>query len=190
MGLLDDDSLSASNAEKLEADFLEAHDLYADAIYRHCLVRIRDQETARDITQETFTRTWVYLSKGKEVDHLRAFLYRVANNLIVDTARRRHTTSLDAMTENDGFEAVDESIRDPFDTPALKEALSILSDMDEAYRTIITMRFVDELGPKEIAKALRLSENVVSVRLHRGIAQLKARMSRNEGVVHKPPPAA
>lgn len=166
--------------DKIEEEFLAAYDAYADAIFRHCLIRIRDRELARDITQDTFTRTWQYLSEGNQVEHVRAFLYRVANNLIVDSTRKRRSTSLDALAEEDGFEVEDESIRAPIDTPALTEALKVLDEMDESYRTIITMRFVDELGPKEIAQALGLSENVVSVRLHRGIAQLRSKMHTTE----------
>jgi len=169
-----------SDPKKVEADFLAAFDEHSDALFRHCFVRVRDREVAKDIVQETFTKTWDYLAKGKKVDHLRAFLYRVANNLIVDTSRRKRSSSLDHMMEEDGFEIKDESIRDPGNIADARLAMKLLDTLDEIYRTVITMRFIDGLTPKEIAQTLSISENVVSVRIYRGIERLKS-------IVDKPP---
>lgn len=158
--------------QDLEKEFLAAYDEHADALFRHCLIRVRDRDAAKDLVQETFSRTWLYLSEGKKVEYIRAFLYRVANNLIVDASRRKKSSSLDAMMEDDGFEPRDEMAKDPADVPAAREALVMLKNLDEIYRTAITMRFIDEMSPREIANALGVSENVVSVRIHRGIERL------------------
>ena len=165
---------------ELERDFLAAYEAHSDALFRHCFVRIRDREIAKDIVQEAYARTWDYLAKGKEIEHIRAFLYRVANNLIVDGARRKKSSSLDKMVEDDGFEIADDSVRDFGEVPDARMAMKLLGSIEEIYRTAITMRFVDGLSPKEIAAALRVSENVVSVRIHRGIERLK-------GLVDKAP---
>ena len=162
--------------QELERGFLATYEAQSDALFRHCLLRVRDREIAKDIVQETFSRTWLYLSEGKEVTHIRAFLYRIANNLIVDLSRRKKSSSLDSMMEEDGFEPRDENIREPLDTPAIKEAMHNLSQLDEMYRVVITMRFLDELSPKEIATTLGVSENVVSVRIHRGMERLAGMM--------------
>lgn len=165
-------------SKNLEKEFLAAYDEHADALFRHCLIRVRDREIAKDIVQDTFSRTWVYLSEGKKVEYIRAFLYRIANNLIVDLSRKKKSSSLDAMIDDDGYEPVDESIREPIDKPAIKEAMSMLKSLDEIYRTAITMRYIDEMTPREIASALGVSENVVSVRIHRGIERLSKMMDR------------
>ena len=167
-------------AQGLEKEFLAAYDEYANPLFRHCLVRLRDREVAKDVVAETFTKTWDYLAEGKKVEHMRAFLYRVANNLIVDTARRKRSSSLDAMIDDDGFEVEDESLKNPADIPDARAAMKLLRALDDIYRDVVTMRFVDGLTPKEIADVLHVSENVVSVRLHRGIAQLRQ-------LAHHPP---
>ena len=157
----------------VEKEFLAAFDEYSNALFRHCLIRIRDREQAKDIVAETFTKTWTYVSKGKKVEHLRAFLYRVANNLIVDQSRRKKSSSLDAMIDDDGFEVLDESVGNPADVPDARAAVKLLKSLDAIYRQVITMRFIDGLTPKEIAEVLDVSENVVSVRLYRGIERLR-----------------
>lgn len=169
---------SAQWTRKLEIDFLAAYEQHADALFRHCLLRVRDRELATDIVQETFSRAWLYLSEGKKIDYVRAFLYRVANNLIVDASRKKRTSSLDAMMDEDGFEPHDETAKDPVEIPQTREAVALLRSLDEIYRTAITMRYLDEMSPREIAQTLGVSENVVSVRIHRGIAQLAKLMNR------------
>ena len=166
-------------ARELEREFLAAHEQYSDALFRHCLLRIRDRELAKDIVQETFSKTWVYMSEGKKIEYLRAFLYRVANNLIVDHARKKKSSSLDTMIDDDGFEPVDETVKDPSEIQGVREALKMLEGLDEIYRTAITMRYMDEMSPREIAGALGVSENVVSVRIHRGIERLSALMKKD-----------
>ncbi len=169
--------------KQLEQEFLFAYDQHSDALFRHCLIRVRDREMAKDIVQETFSRTWLYLSEGKKVDYIRAFLYRVANNLIVDGSRKKKSASLDAMMEEDGFEVRDEDQREPVDKRVLGDALEMLGSLDEIYRTAITMRYLDEMSPREIASALGVSENVVSVRIHRGIEKLSKMMRDKPGMM-------
>ena len=158
--------------EDLEADFLAAYDEHADVLFRHTLLRVRDREAAKDIVQEAFSRTWKYLSEGKKIDYIRAFLFRVAGNLIVDASRRKKSVSLDTMMEVDGFEPVDEHAVDPVLIPQLRETMAHLKVLDEIYQTAIRMRYFDNMTPKEIARSLGVSENVVSVRIHRGIERL------------------
>src|SRR5690348_11175821 len=112
--------------KKLEAQFLADYEEYADALFRHCMIRVRDRDLAKDIVQETFSRAWLYLSEGKKIEHIRAFLYRVAGNLIVDHSRRKKSASLDKLMEEDDFEPRDESIREPIDRPAIRQALAFL----------------------------------------------------------------
>ncbi len=160
----------------LEEQYLAAYDDYSDALFRHIQIRVRDREVAVDLLQDTFAKSWLYLSQGKSIEYMRAVLYRVANNLSVDGSRKKKASSLDKMMEEDGFEVRDESIKDPAEVPQAREALALLKSLEDIYRTAITMRFIEEKTPKEIAKELGVSENVVSVRIHRGIARLSKMM--------------
>ena len=82
-----------------ESQFLKAFDEYADALFRHCFFRVSDRETAKDLVHETFTRTWDHLARGKEVREYRAFLYRTANNLIVDFYRKKKAVFLEEISD-------------------------------------------------------------------------------------------
>lgn len=156
-----------------ENEFLSAYDAYADALFRHCYFRIHDRELAKDLTQEIFCRTWAYLAEGKDIQNIRAFLYRIANNLVVDEYRKKKPLSLDTLVE-EGFSPKDETAPDVEERFLVKAVVQKLESVEEPYRTAVVMRFVDGLSPKEIASALDVSENLVSVRLHRGVKKLRA----------------
>src|SRR3989344_4903710 len=114
---------------ELEQVFLAAYDEYSDSLFRHVMLRVRDREAAKDIVQEAFSRTWVYLSDGKEIEYMRAFLYRVSNNLIVDASRKKKSSSLDSMMEQDGFEIADESLTHPDILPQTREVAEHLKSL-------------------------------------------------------------
>lgn len=158
---------------KTQDQFLTAYNEFSDAIFRHCYFRIYSREKAKDLMQETFCRTWQYLSEGKDIDNLRAFLYRVANNLIIDDARKKKELSLDALQE-EGFNPADTRAHLAMVTTIEgKEMIGVLNKIEPGYREVILMRYLDDLQPKEIARILDESENVVSVRIHRGIKKVR-----------------
>ena len=78
----------------MEQLFFEAYEAYADAIFRHCYFRLNDRELAKDMMQEAFTRTWEYVQNGNNPTNIRAFIYRVASNLIIDHYRKKKSYSL------------------------------------------------------------------------------------------------
>lgn len=158
----------------LERAFLKAYDDNSDAIFRHCAFRVWDRELAADLTQETFIRTWEYLKEGKRVDNLRAFLFRVANNLVIDWSRKKKAVSLEAVLEG-GLEVGFDGRSQAESALDLKLALSALSELEEPYRTAVQLRYVEDLSPQEISRILNESENVISVRIHRGVKILRTR---------------
>lgn len=163
----------------LEEEFLKVYHSHADAIYRYCYFRLYSKEKAHDMAQEAFMKVWQYLSEGKKVDNLRAFLYKVTNNLIIDSVRKKKESSLDALAE-DGFEPVDThhpNLDAQIDGILLTETLQSLS---EEYRDVIYMRYIDNLQPREIAEVLGESVNIISVRIHRGLKKLKQIMEEKE----------
>ncbi len=159
-------------SQATEQLFLEVYDEHADAIYRFCYFKLFDKEKAEELTQEAFMRTWEYLASGKEVDNLRAFVYRVARNSIVDYFRKKKELSLDELHEQ-GFDA---SIEDASRWENIidgADAIQAIRLLDEKYREALLLRHVDGMAVKEIALLCGETENAISVRLHRGLKQLK-----------------
>ncbi len=162
-----------------EERFLEAFEEYGDALFRHATMRISDRERAVDLVHDTFTKVWSYVRGGHQIDNFRPFLYKVLNNLIIDEYRKRRESSLDAILEREGVnegsfeELVENSAEALAATMDGRQAFELLKYLPDEYREVITLRFVDGLGPKEIGELIEESENVVSVRLHRALKALK-----------------
>ncbi len=163
-------------ANTAQERFAALYSKEADAIFRFCFLRTSDREVALDLTQETFMRFWNVSQKGTVV-YERALLFTIARNLIIDWYRKGKSISLDALAEEEVPEA---------DPPAAKteradletgtEArllLEKIKELNPAYRQVIFLRFVEDLRPKDIAAMLGDSVGSVSVRINRGLKQLR-----------------
>lgn len=164
-----------------EADYLEAFEAHADALFRHAFFRLSNRERAQELTQDAFLKTWDFLRGGGDVRDFKSFLYRILNNLIIDEYRKKKSSSLDEILEDDmgSFEARmsgggRSETEEELDVHIMGTRIRArIEELPEMYRDAVTMRFIDELSPKEIAEMLGESENVVSVRIHRGVAKLR-----------------
>ncbi len=165
-------------AKPLEDLFIKAYDDHSDAIFRHCYFRVFERERAKELTQEVFIKTWEYLKNGQEVKNLRAFLYRVANNLVIDESRKRKANSLEAMQEQ-GFDPKDNTHDRLLKFVEGGEMIRLLDQLEPKHREAISMRYLDDMDIKEIAIALRETENNVSVRLHRGLEKIRKIYNEN-----------
>lgn len=166
-----------------EKRFLEAFEEHADALFRHAYFRLSDRERAYDLVQDAFLKAWDHIAQGGEVRHYRSFLYRIVHNLIIDEYRRKRSRSLDELLEDEtrapAIEAamaegsLDEAEEAIDERALLDRILARMPELPPPYREVLTLRFVDGFGTGEIAKLLEVSENVVSVRIHRGLAKLR-----------------
>lgn len=165
---------------EVEKEFLEAYSLFSDAIFRHCVFCVSDREKAKDITQITFVRLWDILSQGNEIDNMRAFLYRIVNNLIIDEYRKKKDESLDRMRDEEGFDIGFDPRNEVEARDDYERARALLETLPEHYRQALVMRHIDGLSVKEIAQMTDESENVISVRIHRAITKLTT-LAKNHG---------
>lgn len=169
-----------------EERFLKAFEDYSDALFRHAAIRISNRERSIDIVHDTFTKVWMYVKAGHQIDSYRSFLYKVLNNLIIDEYRKQRELSLDALLSEEGvdegsFPELSESTVEALAaTIDGKKAFALVEELPDEYKEVIVFRFVDGLGPKEIAELIEETENVVSVRLHRGLKLLRSKIEKKE----------
>ena len=157
---------------QIEEEFIRAYDELSDSIFKHVFFRLSDRERAKEIMQEVFTKTWEYICVGHVVENLKAFLYRAANNMIIDQYRKKKEYSLDAL-EEDGYEPSIDAYEMVGKEVSIEYVVHFLDKLTPLYREVVHLRFVDGFTPREIGERLKLTENVVSVRIHRGLKKLK-----------------
>lgn len=174
-------NMDASDSSKdKEQHFFDMVEAYQDAIFRFIYFRVTNRAVALDITQDTFTKTWLYLAAGKTIEYDEAFLYRTARNAVIDYFKKAKSASLDSLMEA-GFDpgsnkAVDEVFRED----DIESVRSILETLDDESKQIIFLRFTEEKPIEEIASLYGKSVNAMTVRIHRIIKKLRSRFDERE----------
>ena len=155
-----------------QAALTEAYLDHKKKLNSYAFLKVRNQAVSEDLVQETFTKTWKYLVKGGQVDVMKAFLYHILNNLIVDEYRKRKTLSLDAILEK-GFEPASDASENILDMLDGEAAMQLIQRLPPMYQNVIRMRYVQGLSLKEISLITGKSKNTMAVQVHRGLAKLK-----------------
>lgn len=163
-----------SSQRKTEDLFFEMVKSYEDAIFRFVFFRVQNRSVALDITQDTFTKTWMYLSRGKTIDHPEAFLYRAARNTLIDYYKKAKSSSLDSLID-EGFDPGSKAdIDEIFRQDDIQTVRSLLDTLDEESKQIIFLRFTEEKPIEEIASLYGKSTNAMTVQIHRIIKKLRS----------------
>lgn len=164
----------------IKNQFIALYNEESDSIFRFCLLRTSDRDVALDLMQDTFLRFWDAFSQGKQrIQNKKAFLFAIARNGIIDWYRKKKSLSLDALAEDAEVNVevfMDRSTGDREDIEMGHEARFLLEkirEIDTRYQQAVYLRYVEDLGPKEIAEVLGESVNIVSVHIYRGLKQLK-----------------
>jgi RNA polymerase sigma-70 factor, ECF subfamily len=163
--------------EETKNAFLEAYNSHSDALFRFCFFRLNDRELAIDVMQDSFTKAWIAASeKCLHINNIKALLYKIAGNLIIDEYRRRGrrepVASLDDLRE-DGYDPGFSDTESQVDILDGKDAIKLISQIKEPYGEAVFMRYVQDLSLQEIAEITGETENTISVRVHRGISILR-----------------
>lgn len=164
---------------KTEQQFLAEYDKYASAIYKHIYYRVSSKHLAEDLTQEVFFKAWRHLTRGEKIDNYKNFFYRIAHNLLVDyyRAKIKEPISLEDIKEKENEKLSEtKEINRISDKTTIENALVKL---DQEQRDIITMRYVDGFGVKEIAKITGKTPNNISVIIHRSLKILKDKIENH-----------
>lgn len=144
---------------------------HEQALLRRSFYKISDQDLADDLVQTTFLKTWEYLSKDKQVDSIRGFLFHVLNRLIIDEYRKKKNISLESLSEAELQIEIDDS-EQMFNQIDGKAAMLMIPLLEDKYEKVIAMRFEEDKTIKEIAEATQQPNNTVVVQIHRGIDKL------------------
>ncbi len=164
--------MTISNEEKNRQTLTEAHRDYEKSLRSHVFFKIRDIQTGEDLIQDTFMKTWMYLVRGGEIEKMKAFLYHILNNLIIDEYRKHKTVSLDVLIDK-GFDPSVNTIEPLVDFLDGKRAIRLIKNLSPRYQEVVHMRYIQMLSIKEISLITRQSKNTVAVQTHRGLTQLK-----------------
>jgi len=170
------------------AAFGELASRYERRVYRMAKNITQNDEDAEDVLQEAFLKAYSHLGSFQGQSKFYTWLVRIAVNEALMKLRKRktdRTVSLDESIETDE-DPIAREIAVWDDTPELRfgqqELRNILDDAIQSlkpiYRTVFTLRDVEELSTEETAEALGLSIAAVKSRLLRARLELREKLTR------------
>jgi RNA polymerase sigma-70 factor (ECF subfamily) len=157
--------VSESRSETFTKLFAETR----DALHHYIRRFVGSSETAKEIVQEAFLRTY---RERESVTTLRAFLFSTARNLAANDYRHRRTVERSAAGDSGDLRVNPESespefqlIRDERNR-LIQEAIDHLP---RQCRAAFTLRVFHECSYQEVAKRLGISAKTVEKHIARGL---------------------
>ena len=143
---------------------------YYSSILRYCRWHCPNMETAEDLTQETFIRSFRHLSSYHARGTFKAWLYTIANRLCIDESRKIHFYPL----EDWDFPTADDSRLHQIEE---KEQIAcLLKLLSPEQKEAILLRFEEELSFSEIAKVMGCSLRTAQSRVRNGLKIMRKEM--------------
>lgn len=165
-----DDELVAKCLAGSDVAFREPVERHQNRIYGLALRMMGNPADAEDIAQEAFIRAYAALPRYRPAGGFGLWLCRIATNLCLNAIRdRKRTTTVDPAEIADLHPGAEEAVPSE-QSQAIHEAVQSL---DESYRAVVVLRFVEGLSYEEIAAALRVPVSTVETRLYRAKKRLR-----------------
>ena len=169
----EDGELFASARAGDETALVTLIERHKDGLVNYLTRLSGSRDTAEDFAQETFLRLIERSGRYVEEGKLRAYLYRIATNLVRSSQRRQSRWRLVRPRLDPapvGLPATHERTERRELGTVLTEALR---QLPSRYRAPVILRDVEEWSYEEIGAALGIRPGTVKSRLHRGRRQLR-----------------
>jgi RNA polymerase sigma-70 factor (ECF subfamily) len=152
------------------------YDDYHQRLYGYIYRRVGDVETARDLTADVFRRFLQATANGNGPnENLRAWLYRVAHNIVIDYYRRQQHQPSQLLKEEwisddeDPGQAAEQRLQ-------ADQVRAAMRQLTPEQQQVLALRFLDGLSNEEVADITQRSIGAVKGLQHRALAALRRQL--------------
>jgi RNA polymerase sigma-70 factor (ECF subfamily) len=188
---MSDEELVVSYSKGNDSAFDTLLTRHKQSVYNYILYTIRDNGLAEDIFQDTFIKAIITIKQGKYIESgkFKAWVMRIAHNLIIDYFRQK---------KNESIISKDEYEIDLFNNPSLcddtvetqmvkKQVLDdvkkLICFLPESQREVLEMRYYKDLSFKEIADLTGVSINTALGRMRYAILNIRKMAADNSMIL-------
>ncbi|HSA99644.1 MAG TPA: sigma-70 family RNA polymerase sigma factor [Anaerolineales bacterium] len=162
-------------ASQLDAEALaDIYDRYSTGLYTYATRLLNDATLAEDCVAEVFARFLKSLQKGQGPrDHLRAYLYRITHNWIVDYYRDHQQVSELTETLHETLpseEFPEEEAAKRVRQKQLREAIRHLTPNQQK---VIALKYLEDWSNEEVAQALHKTVGAIKSIQHHALVSLQ-----------------
>ncbi|WMN12238.1 sigma-70 family RNA polymerase sigma factor [Marivirga salinae] len=144
---------------------------FKDEIQRHILKKVKSKEVAEDLTSQLALKLYSSCEKLHDVNNLRAWIYRIASNTVIDYFRDEQKKQSQSISD-DLLEDEDED----FVNIAVENCvLQLLEQLPDKYKEAVRMSDLEGVNQKKIAEKLNISYSAAKMRVQRGRESLKSK---------------
>ena len=173
--MLTDQEIVSATLSGRTTDFRLLVTRYERRVYKLCARIIGNREDALDAAQDAFIRAYSNLAGYDSSLPLWPWLRRISVNCCLRIIRLRNSRGEVEIPQ-------DWPSEDCFTDALLRggeseRVLPAVSELPEAYRTVVVLRYQEEMSAGEIAELLGETPGAVRVRLHRALKMLANRLA-------------
>lgn len=155
-----------------EEAFIRLMELQSDCMYKMAKTILKNEEDVADAMAETVLVCWEKLSTLKENRYVKTWMIRILMNKCYDLLRKKELLlTEDTVSEADARE----------DGYGMAEWEQVLQGLDEKYRLVMLLYYVDGFKIREVSEILDIPAATVKTRLVRGRKQLADEMKMERG---------
>ncbi|WP_223703149.1 RNA polymerase sigma factor SigW [Sutcliffiella deserti] len=165
--------------------FGEIVEIYKDKIFQLVYRMVGNAHEAEDVAQEAFIRAYININSYDINRKFSTWLYRIATNLTIDRIRKKKPDYyLDAeVAGTDGLTMYSQVAADIALPEEEVESLELQNEIQrqilklpDKYRSVIVLKYIDELSLIEISEILEIPVGTVKTRIHRGREALRQQL--------------
>lgn len=174
MNLLSDQKIIGLVVEGKTDVFGELVARYQKPVFRLAYSLLTDRADAEDAAQEVFIKAFRSLSSYTESGRFWGWLRRITINTCLKKTHLPKHASLDELGDiATNYESVYESV---VSSEGMRELRRMIHELPTPYRSVIVLKYLEDMSYAEIATALGDTVSNVQVRIHRAKKMLRERM--------------
>lgn len=166
--------------------FTDIVNLYQHKLYQICYRMLSNNHEAEDIAQEAFVRAYINLHSFDQNRKFSTWLYRIATNLCIDRIRKKKpdyfldaeiagTEGLDMYSQLSSDDKLPDDVVEQME---LQDRIQYeISKLPDKYRSVIVLKYIEELSLQEISDILDMPLGTVKTRIHRGREALRKQLN-------------
>jgi RNA polymerase sigma-70 factor, ECF subfamily len=161
---------------------------YYNLVYGAVMCMVRDHATTEDILQESFIKIIKNIPQLDTESKLKAWIKVVVRNTTYNYLRKnkRNRIEIDSesvfINDNVEFSTNSGATEEQVELKTMVEVIGkLIENIQPEFRTLIEMRWKQDLSYKEIGEELGLSEDAVKYKLHRARELIKKKFLKEWG---------
>lgn len=142
--------------------------------YRVAYSYVKNADDALDIMQESIYKAVAHVDSLQDINYINTWFYRIIVNTSIDFLRKQKKV---IPVDNEVLASFVSETNDEYENFDLQKAMD---DLPEKYKSVVVLRYFEDLKIEEIAEILNENTNTIKTRLYKALKLLRIKMDDYE----------